>query len=341
MNLRAIKTTLAGACGLAAAWLALGLGPAAGAEPPPEAPRIASYVRSGRLRFDLVLGRIRCSTTRFGSSHSRSSSNDRSEELITRATGNGITLTYTLTTSTETFSIQVNAESYLRIRRVPKGSSAVTTLDFVQAAGKPLSLTVGAETEQQVYEAASLWHFLLAEPEVSRRHLVPLLRVLRPKADPLKMAAEVERELLRLAAAQTMPDRQRWAALVEQLGDDRYARRQAADRKLREAGQAVVAFLRNLDASKLDTEQKFRVYRIIQSFVVNRDDDTVQTAAEWLSADAGVWLVLLGRDQESTRRAAAGRLELLLGEPIAFDPGTDAATRQRQIEQIRAKLPRQ
>ena len=341
MTISAVKTALATACGLAAAWCVLGPGAAAVAEDPPQAPRMTDYVRSRRLQFDVVLGRIRFSTTRFSTSRTRSASNDRTEELATRATGGGITLSYELSSPTETLSIQANAEGHLRIRRAPKGQSAVTPLDFVQAAGKPLSLAVGAEGKQQVYEAASLWHFLLAEPEVSRRHLVPLLRLLRPEADPLKTAAEVERELLRVAAAQPLPDDRRWAALVEQLGDERFARRQRADHKLREAGQAVLTYLRNLDTSKLDAEQKFRVHRIIQSFSANQDSDTVQAVAQWLAPDRGVWLVLLGRDEESTRRLAAGRLALLLGEPIPFDPAADPATRQKQIDRLRARVPRQ
>lgn len=296
------------------------------------------YVRSGRLQFDVVLGRVRFGGTRFGNSTTRSTGADRTEELTTQVTGEGATLNYELSTATETLSIQASADSSVRIRRARKGGSPVTPVDFVQAAGKPLSLTVGEGSDQRVYEAASFWHLLLAEPELSRRHLVPLLRLLVPDADPLKTAADVESELLRLAAAQPLPDRRIWAGLVEQLGDERFARRQRADRKLREAGPAVVSYLRGLDTGKLDAEQSFRVHRIIQSFSSNQAADTAEAVAEWLLPDVRVWLVLLGRDSQSTRRLAADRLALLLGEPVAFDPAAEPATRQKQIDRLRAKI---
>ena len=62
-------------------------------------------------------------------------SRDRSrvEELATRVRGGGATLSYTLSTSTETLSVEANARGHLRIRRAAKEQSAVTPLDLVQA----------------------------------------------------------------------------------------------------------------------------------------------------------------------------------------------------------------
>jgi len=54
-------------------------------------------------------------------------------------------------------------------------------------------------------------------------------------------------------------------------------------------------------------------------------------------ADPEVWLALLARPEEPTRRLAAAHLAKLLGQPISFDPAADAARRKRQIEQLRAQ----
>ena len=47
---------------------------------------------------------------------------------------------------------------------------------------------------------------------------------------------------------------------------------------------------------------------------------------------------LLSRQGESTRRLAAQHLTTILGQPISFDPAADPATRERQIEQLQARI---
>ena len=79
------------------------------------------------------------------------------------------------------------------------------------------------------------------------------------------MTYQLEKNLLRLGTADPTADRARWATLVQQLGDDSFAKRQAADRDLRAADGLAVAYLRHLDLNRLDAEQQSRVLRIIES----------------------------------------------------------------------------
>lgn len=311
---------------------------AAAAEDPPQAPRLASYIQSNRIQFDTILGRIGLTTTRIGNSSSRSSSGTCQEQLSIRTYGDSAVVNYERSTPNEALSIKVSGNGHLHILRAPQGDSPLIQVEFVQEAGNPLLLKVGREKDLHVYEAPSLWHLLLEEPAIVQTRLIPLLRLLQPNTDLVGMANGIQQEMVRLAAVESLPDRKHWAELVRQLGDDSFTRRQRADRLLREAGQIAVAYLQNLDASELDAEQQFRIHRIIRSFTHRQEKDTPAVVARWLAADPRAWLVLLGREDESARRLAAERLRWLLGEPIAFDPGGDAATRRRQIEQLRNRI---
>ena len=90
----------------------------------------------------------------------------------------------------------------------------------------------------------------------------------------------------------------------------------------------------------MDAEQQFRVDRIAESFRGQTASDTTEQVAALLAADPSVWLALLERRQEATRRAAAKQLGVLLGEPIGVDPVADPATQKERREQLRAKLER-
>ena len=180
------------------------------------------------------------------------------------------------------------------------------------------------------YTGASLWHLWLAEPEVCRQHLLPLLEALRPDWRLKERVAQIEEELLKAAAAGQLPDRQGWTALVAQLSDDRFSKREAADRELRALGPIVVPFLERLDLARLEPEQQLRVRRILTGMRRDMEEDPPQQVAAWLTADAGVWLAMLDRPQESTRRAAKTQLARLLGTIVQFDPAAPPEVRRRQ-----------
>lgn len=333
---RPAKATVAILCAGLAAFLLSGVALAAD---PPEATMLHQWTRSGRLTIAIAQGRLSIGTRQpFGGTSSTSSGGQRTEKLSMQAPGPDVTLEYELSVPTETYSVDVKADRSVLIRRRPKGSSAAPGAEYVQEAGKGVVLKVGSEANPTVYEAPSIWHLALAEPGAVGEHLIPMLKPLVQDADLVTTAGALEERLLQMAASQRPPDRERWAALVAQLGEEKYARREAADRALREAGPGVLAFLRNLDSVRLDAEQRFRVRRIVMSMSKKPESDTVETVAEWMLTDAKAWFILLGRDQESTRRVAAQRLEVLLGQPTGFDAAAPPAVRAQQIERLRPRV---
>ena len=78
--------------------------------------------------------------------------------------------------------------------------------------------------------------------------------------------------------------------------------------------------------------------RIIELCHGQTTADTAEQAAAQLVGDPLVWLALLDRPQEPTRRAAAKQLAALTGEPIGIDPAADPATQKAQREKLRVKL---
>lgn len=314
---------------------------AAAEEPPkpPEAPKLAEAVRRGWLRARIVSGRIAVGGTRLGTLNDSADRDGRSERIGIRIAGQDLTISYQMSTPDEEFSLSATGDSQLSIRRTPKRDSKLLPADFRQSADEPLRLALGPKDEQRVYQAASLWHLFITEPEACRSHLAPMLQVLDTRWDLTKTAEAVESELLRSAADGDLPDPGRWASLVEQLGDERFARREAADRELRALGRVVFTYLRGLDRAQLDAEQHYRVRRIIETLSSSVENDTPPQIASWLAGDPVIWLALLSRSEESSRRLAAERLGALLGEPLRFDPAADPKTRADQIEQLRSLVP--
>jgi len=306
----------------------------AAAQQPLEMPTLLDPARLGPVQFKIVSGRIVMTGLRYGTHSTQSTGRGRTERLTLGVNNNEPVMSYNSKSSTEELSIEISGGSRLRIQRLPKGSSEVVPVDFQQAGG-PITLTVGPKDKQRVYRAASLWHLLIAERDDCRQHLVPLVKILHRDWDLMKTVDQVEAVLLGPATARDLPDRRRWATLVEQLGDSRFAQREAADRQLREAGRAVLPYLRQLDASRLDAEQRYRIRRIMQAFSGSEDVQSPDQVAAWLSGDPAIWLIYLARNDESTRRLAAGRLEILLGQPIPFNPAADAPTRARQLARLR------
>lgn len=313
---------------------------AAEAPQPLEAPKLIEATRRGWLRAGIVSGRVTFSATRLGNMNDTARAGGREERLSISIAAQQFTVGYDLSTPDQRLLVEITGRDQLHVRRTAQGDANRAPVDFRQTPDEPLRLTVGTAEQKEVYEAASLWHLLVTEPNVCRTHLVPLLEVLDPQWDLSHTAEEVEAALARAAAEGDLPDPRRWAALVEQLGDERFARREAADRELRALGRVVYTYLQQLDTSRLDAEQHYRVRRILMGMAARMENDAPPEIATWLAGDPAIWLALLSRGDESTRRLAVERLESLLGRPIPFDPAADAETRQKQIEQLRARVSR-
>ena len=184
----------------------------------------------------------------------------------------------------------------------------------------------------------TLWYLLLAEPELCRQHLLPLLNMLRGDWRLVETAQAIESQMLRIAAAYRPENIRRWSALVANLASDRFLIRQAADRELRSDGTTVIPFLQSLNRHHLDLEQSSRIASIVESQSDSAEDTPEQEACR-LMDNQRLWLVLLGRPQESTRGVAARQLAFLLGtDSIAFDPGAAAPVRKTQMEALRTRI---
>jgi hypothetical protein len=309
-------------------------------QPVPSTPLFQQFFTPPRLRLTVMSGRIvNTGGWQYGNGTSTSSDGTNKEQITFRGgggVGNTGSIAYERTTPQEEFKIEVTSDGALRFSRTPKGSSTMTPIQFSQGSGDPLSLTVGAADKQQVYRAPTLWHLLMEHPEESRP-VVALLEQLRPQWGIVKVTASVEAELLKTAGGKR-PDRQAWLALVQQLGDDQFTKREAAERRLRSVGPGVLAFLQHLDFDQLDAEQQSRIRRIIKSVSRQTTDDTPEQVAAWLSEDPAIWLVLLSRADASVRQTAAKQLSAILGEPISVDPAADPAAQKDKREQLRARI---
>ena len=301
-------------------------------------PTLTQFIRNGWLRFQVNAGRVAMEGSRFGNTSSSSSSPAGSEKLTIRFNNGERSVSYELSTPQEELSIEIASVDRISIRRSGKQDSTIVPVQFTQAPDEPISLVLGRDDQQQVFHAATIWHLLIAQPHESRQHLVPLLEFLRPDWKLAETAAAIETKLLQAASVGRRSDRQRWAALVAQLAEERFSRREAADRELRSAGRVVLSYLRGLELNRLDAEQQYRIRRIILSLSRQTGDDTAEGFAPQLIEDPDVWLALLSRQEESTRRLAARQLAAILDEPIRFDPVADTATRKAQIEQLRARI---
>jgi hypothetical protein len=164
-----------------------------------------------------------------------------------------------------------------------------------------------------------------------------MLSELRPHWRLAEQAAEVEAALVAQAGADTHAERRQWQAWVTELASDSFASRQAADLALRQAGQSVLAFLRQQHPDELDPEQRRRIRGILAD-VCDGSPDSPERVAGWMLDDKAIWLTLLGRGGLEQRIAAAEHLSKLCRRSLPFDPSASPESRQAQLAVLREKL---
>ncbi|MHC4399333.1 MAG: hypothetical protein ACYTG0_06615 [Planctomycetota bacterium] len=324
---------------LPAAWVTLALAwPVRAGEPPkpPFVPQLTDSARRGLFRARIVSGRITMAGSRLFDEASEI--DDRRERLTIRVAGRQFALHYELSSPAEEVALEVNAGRQLHVRRTPKGDSPTVPVEYRQPVDGPVELWLGPQESRRVCQAANLWQLFISEPEACREHLAPLLDVLGQRWDVNKTAEQVETALLLLAAEGETPKPKRWAALVKQLGDPRFSRREAADRELRALGPTVLSYLKRLDRNSLDAEQHYRIRRIVVGLSSEVRSDTPTEIARWLAGDPMTWLGLLSREEPSARELAAGQLEALLDGPVDYDPAADEPTRAEQVKRLRLRI---
>jgi len=322
-------------CAVATWIVALGAIDAARGEEFPKTPRLEEAFHARWIATAIVRGRIVVAGGRAGSTKLESKGGAGHEELAIRRgpAGRCPNVTYQWTDAQQRLKLEIDPSGRIHVLRSPVGDSGPSPVEFLQAPNDPLVLIVGSGEEAEVLRAESLWQMWIQRPDLCRQYLMPVMRLLGLSGRWDEVAKAIERALLE--SVYTPPERKLWDELVAQLADERFARRQTADRQLRRIGPLLLAYLENLDPATLDAEQHYRIRRIVRWLKEEAELETSAQVATWLAGDPTTWLALLERNDEKVRRLAAQRLESLWGKPLPFDPGADNPARQRQLERLR------
>ena len=317
----------------------------AAAQPAPMNPGLTPLLRYFEL--SVVSGRIAATSPhRDRKLESQSAGKDRRERLSATLSADATTISYEQTTSDWQLSFEVIDGKEVAIRRQSKDNDALAPLVFHQPASGPISLRIGEGAKEQVYEAGNLWRLLVAEPEICRQQLIPLVELLKPDWNLGQTALAAEQSLFDSVRFMESGNLESWQALVEQLGDPKFSRRQAADRELRAQGRGAALFLMSIDWRLLDAEQQSRIRAMFDDLpgagskapVGGGHADAPDRIALWLVRDPRVWLKLLQRDDEDQRRLAVAQLQRLSSARIAFDPAAAPDVREAQLHSLREEL---
>jgi len=303
-------------------------------------PNLANQLRS-ILQVRMSAGRVTAGSQFNGRSmNSSTQSQDRQEKLTIDLTGNAPSIDYELSTQDFRVIVDMDEGNVLRILRTPQADGKSTRFDFRQPSEGKLTVTIGENPPERIYQADSVWHLAIAEPEMTRTELEPLLRLLRPGWPLVSEATAIEQALFKQIDVSRGFDRQSWSVLVAQLRSHSYVERNEADRRLRELGQVVVPYLRNISNAELDAEQNYRIRTIIRRYGSGATEDSPETASTWLAADPEVWYALAARTDAKHREAARAQLAMLLGEPVVLDSDATGDALIAQLATIRKQIDR-
>lgn len=299
-----------------------------------------SLARNRFVQYGIVAGRIVGASAQRGPIMTHNLVNPatgRNERVSIDPTSDLPNVRYEMTSPEEDLSIELVDADQLTVRRVLKQQNC-RTIEFLQPQRGPMVLSVrDGSNEPRRVQASDLWQLALAEPELCRRELFPLVELLRPSWHLAAQAMAVEEALLRWSAAERTSDRRQWHAWTKALASPRFADREAAERHLLEAGAAVLPFLEALDQREMDAEQRSRLRDLI-AVLDDSSEDNVERVVTWLASEPQPWLDLLGRPDRSTRELAARQLARLVGAPLDFDPAADEPTRAAQLARLRSRL---
>jgi hypothetical protein len=287
------------------------------------------------LQFRVVMGRIEVTTDdpirNFGTS---SKQGETTERLSIEFGTDTLSLDYTLSMPQGDFSVRVVDSREVIVRKNPAPGQKQLPVLFVQPREGLMQLIVGSGETAREVRAHSLWQIMLAEPEICRTELTPLLQLLRPTWKLHDTFAELETSLVTWNAPSSAISGEAIQTLVTDLGGETFAEREMAERQLTAVGSQVVTWLRRLDLANLDAEQRFRIRRIMDDFGDAQTEDTSNFAVRWLAVDPQTWALLLNRDDMKLRQLALEKLTKLVNRPIQFDPTADDTTRQKQWAEV-------
>ncbi len=307
-------------------------------KPPSPLPNLAKSLHS--VRFYVGGGRIQAVASEAGVEQETSSDQGmaRREKLVLN-TNDALdaSIQYELSGGDEQLSVDVVDGQQITIGRHPAKGVNGPSIEFRQPQTGPLTLSINDGATIREVKADSLWHIILTEPELSERYLLPLLEMFRPDWRLMETAHAAESQMLRTAAEYRPENLRSWDQLVAELGSDRFVERQHAEHELRAAGSVVIPYLASLERRRLDFEQWSRIQQIV-ALADGDDEDRPDTIANRLMPDRRIWLMMLERPSESSRRTAANQLSFLFGSPIAFDPAANDAVRRSQLAKLTERI---
>jgi len=292
-------------------------------------------------RAEVLQGRIYCRLdrlTRWGNTVSRSAGGSESLQFKTGEEGKGTSMHYELRAAERWITIDASQNAITMERLSRRDGKVVATTRFEQPETGPLVFFVDNGGEQVRLQGDSIWQFWLSDSKTCTENLLPLCEMIGMDLPWRQFTESLEVKLLRLADAGQKRASPEWREWVDQLGDERFAVREAADRRLRGVGASLVPFARQLDATRLDAEQRFRLRRILHSMEGELTADTVDSVAEWLLDDPRAWLELLDRRDVADRTIAVRQLNRLLSSDVDFTPAADDALRDEQLARLRLRV---
>jgi len=298
---------------------------------------LSLFARTNWVRLEVVGGRIAVLTHRCG--QSRSASSDDTEparqQLNVQLRGNSLVMRYEREDQFGRREMVVDEDGTLRITALQYEADPREVTLHQPLEGK-LSVTVESGGSLSQTSAVSLWHLILAEPQLCEQHVTPLLESLRPDWRIAEQGEAVRGSLLAAAGTDVLVQRAQWRKWVAELSHTNFQKRQAADRALRAVGQPMIAWLNRLDAEELDAEQRQRVRRICAE-LADPSADSPERVVSWLVDDKAVWLSLIANGDLDERIAASEHLSKLCRRTIPFDPRASQDQRQTQMRALMAR----
>lgn len=249
-----------------------------------------------------------------------------------------ITLRYEAEDERGAWNLTVTNEREVTLQRLTFGDEP-GEITFRQPLEGDVKLNIRDQHGSHEYAARSLWRLLLGGDSRCREQTVALLEGLWPRLNLATRISEARQALLQMATGSQTTQEDRWTRWIEQLGDESYAVRQAADRRLRDAGRPAAVFLGRLNLAELDAESRLRIRRILAD-AADDSGDTPQRIALLVEDDSLVWLRLLESTDAAHRAQAREKLMSLTQRPVEFDPAADVKVREQQTQTIREQLTR-
>ncbi|MFV1967976.1 MAG: hypothetical protein ACC628_21335 [Pirellulaceae bacterium] len=301
----------------------------------------ASLVTKSRwARFELVLGRINAVSVLGGQrrcAQQLGATDEVSETLAIHTDAKVPSIRYELIDDSQSLRIEAIDRTKVQIRREPRDGSSLAFVQYIQPKRGAIQLTVQQQGERScTMEAPSLWHLLLAEPEVCREHLLPILQPLNPDWRLQESVERIEAALCGATPVDTVPREQilRWVAKMDAPD---FSARQAADRELRATGVAVLPYLESIDVTRMGREQRSRIQRIRED-LSRPSPDVPERIVSWLGHDEALWRSWLGHRNPDRRLAAAQGLAAIQSRSTNAGPQQGAVRRMARAA-VRQRPP--